>query len=308
MNARGTAKQVKAPTSAAASNARPSEIEEPLNSRLVHPTARALVTWLIPTGISPNMVSALSVVMMSFACAAYARMPWPQGAFVGLLFQFLWHVFDGADGDLARRTGRSSPVGEIVDGICDHLSHLILYLTLGALLAREVGPWGWALTVVSAASRALQAACYETARRTYRRWVHGVSWIRQDLGKAEAQSQAEGRSGIGVRLAAIYLGMSRLVRADDSRVEQLMSQIIPLGGAKAEQARALCRDELRPLVKRASALSTNWETVGVFLSMLAGSPVWFLAFQAVAINAVMVAVVVGQKRRYGRLAEKLAAL
>ena len=136
-----------APSSGASSNARPLEIEEPLNSRLVHPTARALVTFLIPTGITPNAVSALSVVMMATACACYALLPWPAGAFAGLLFQFLWHVFDGADGDLARRTGRSSPVGEIVDGVCDHLSHLILYLTLGALLARQVGPWGWALAL-----------------------------------------------------------------------------------------------------------------------------------------------------------------
>ena len=309
MEVRPKAKRANAaPTSAAASNARPSEIEELLNSRLVHPTARALVTLLIPTGISPNAVSALSVVMMALACACYALLPWPQGAVAGLVFHFLWHVFDGADGDLARRTGKSSPVGEIVDGVCDHLSHLILYLTLGLLLAREVGPWGWALTVVSAASRAFQAACYETARRSYRRWVYGVNWIRQDLDKAEAQTRAAGRGGLGVRLAAIYLGMSKLVRADDSRVEQLMGEILPAGGERAEQARALCRAELKPLVKHASWLSTNWETIGVFLTILAGSPVWFLAVQATLINLVMAAVVIGQRGRYARLASQLEAL
>ena len=305
----GTPKTAKAaPSSAATSNSRPLEIEEPLNRYLVHPTARALVTLLIPTGISPNAVSALSVVMMSLACACYALLPWPQGAFAGLVFHFLWHVFDGADGDLARRTGRSSPIGEIVDGVCDHLSHLILYLTLGFLLAAQVGPWGWALTVVSAASRAFQAVCYETQRRTYRRWVYGVNWIRQDLQKAEAQARAGGASRIGVRLAAIYLGMSGWVRADDSRVEAALGRILPDGGAQAAQARALCQAEVRPLVKRASALSTNWETIGVFLTILAGSPVWFLVFQATVINAVMAACVIGQRLRYARLAQRLDAL
>lgn len=306
-----TAKKAKAaPTSAAASNARPLEIEEPLNRYLVHPTARALVTVLIPTRITPNAVSALSVVMMSLACACYGLLPWPQGAFAGLVFHFLWHVFDGADGDLARRTGRSSPIGEIVDGVCDHLSHLILYLTLGFILAQTpVGPvWAWTLTVISAASRAFQAACYETARRTYRRWAYGVNWIRQDIGKAEAESRVTGGGGLGVRLAAIYLGMSKLVRADDSRVEAALGRILPAGGAKAAQARALCQEELRPLVKRASWLSTNWETVGVFLTILAGSPLWFLAFQAIAINGAMAACVIGQRRRYARLAARLEAL
>ena len=292
----------------AASNSRPLEIEEPLNRYLVHPTARALVTVLIPTGITPNAVSVLSVVMMSLACACYALLPWPRGAFLGLVFHFLWHVFDGADGDLARRTGRSSPIGEIVDGVCDHISHLILYLTLGFILAGVVGPWGWALTVVSAASRAFQAVCYETQRRTYRRWVYGVNWIRQDLEKAEAQAKPGGAGKIGVRLAQIYLGMSGWVRADDGRVEAALGRILADGGPKAAEARALCRAETQPLVKRASALSTNWETIGVFLTILAGSPIWFLAFQATVINAVMAACVLGQKSRYARLAAKLEDL
>ncbi len=42
--------------------------------------------------------------------------------------------------------------------------------------------------------------------------------------------------------------------------------------------------------------------------MLAGSPMWFLGFQAVAINLVMAAVVIGQRRRYARLASGLEAL
>jgi phosphatidylglycerophosphate synthase len=303
------AKRAKAaPSSAASSQSRPLEIEEPLNRYVVHPAARTLVTLLIPTGISPNAVSALSVVMMALACACYALLPWPGGAFAGLVFQFLWHVFDGADGDLARRTGKSSPTGEIVDGVCDHLSHLILYVTLGALLARQVGPWGWVLTVASAASRAFQAACYETARRTYRRWVYGVNWIRQDLPKAEAEAEAAGSGWLGVWLAGIYLGASAWVRADDSRVEALLAEILPQGGARAAQARALCQTEMLPLVKRASWLSTNWETLGVFLTILAGSPMWFLALQATGINLVMAAVVLGQKRSYGRLAVQLEAL
>ena len=295
-------------SSGATSQARPLEIEEPLNRVLVHPTARSLVTLLIPTGISPNAVSVLSVVMMALACACYGLLPWPQGACAGLVFHFLWHVFDGADGDLARRTGRSSPIGEIVDGVCDHISHLILYLTLGFILAGTVGPWGWALTVVSAASRAFQAVCYETQRRTYRRWVYGVNWIRQDLDKADAQAKPGGAGKIGVRLAQVYLGMSGWVRADDGPVEAELGAILPKGGERADAARALCQAEVRPLVKRASWLSTNWETIGVFLTILAGSPVWFLAFQASVINAVMAACVIGQQGRYRRLAAKLETL
>ena len=61
-------------------------------------------------------------------------------------------------------------------------------------------------------------------------------------------------------------------------------------------------------MKRASWLSTNWETIGVFLTILAGSPMWFLAVQASLINLVMAAVVIGQRGRYARLAAQLEAL
>jgi phosphatidylglycerophosphate synthase len=294
------------PKSAIVSHARPLEIEEPLNRHFIHPMSRAVVTLLMPTGITPNMVSVLSVVSMSIACACYLTLPWPVAAFAGLIFHVGWHVLDGADGDLARRTGKSSPIGEIVDGVCDHVSHLILYLTLGWLAARQWGNWAWALTVVSAASRALQAVCYETSRRSYRRWVYGLNWIRQDIDKAEKKAGGAGR--IGVALAGVYLKMSELVRADDQAIDAAMSQLMHQNGPVAAKARTLYQAQGRGLVKRASWLSTNWETVGVFLSLLAGSAIWFLGFQAVVLNLIMASCVLGQRRAYARLAPQLEAL
>lgn len=287
-------------------HARPVEIEEPLNRYFVHPMSRALAQALIPTPVTPNMVSALSVVMMSCGCACYVLLPWPAAPLAGLVFHVGWHVFDGADGELARRTGRSSPIGEIVDGVCDHLSHLVLYLTLGWLAARQFGSWAWALTVVSAASRALQAVCYETARRSYRRWVHGLNWIRQDIGKAERKTGLASR--IAVALAGFYLRLSELVRADDRQIEAAMGELLARQGAVGAKARALYQSQGRGLVKRASWLSTNWETLGVFLSLLAGSPIYFLAVQAVVLNIVMASCVIGQKRTYARLLPQLDAL
>jgi phosphatidylglycerophosphate synthase len=286
--------------------ARPSEIEEGLNARFIHPMARALSIALVPTGVSPNAVSAMGVVMMALACACYLGLPWPWAALTGFVFHIAWHVFDGADGDLARRTGRSSPSGEIVDGICDHLSHLILYLTLGWLAGAQFGAWGWGWAVIAAASRALQAGCYETARRNYRRWVHGMSWLRQNL-----QSQRTESAGLWGRLSTglggVYMGMSRLVSADDRALEDAMAGAVGAGGARGEEARAVYARRQRPLVKAASSLSTNYETIGVFLSLLAGSAIWFLVFQSVVLNLIMAAVVIGERRNYARIVADLKA-
>jgi phosphatidylglycerophosphate synthase len=297
---------LKAP-SPPASNARPLEIEEPLNRWFFHPIAAALVEVLVPTGISPNAVSVIGVVNMALACACYALLPWPTGPLIGLVFHLGWHIFDGADGQLARRTGKSSPMGEIIDGICDHVSHIILYLTLGHMLALQIGaPLAWTIAVASGFSRALQAMSYESARRSYRRWVHGVNWIRQDVDKAAK----EGRAGrLGASLASGYLAIATLVRADDHRIEQVMARAASAGPETAAAARALYQQEMRPRVLRAFWLSTDYETLGVFATLLVWrSPLEFLLFQALALNLWMAWCVEGQRRSYRRLIPQIEAL
>ena len=290
------------------SHARPLEVEEALNRHFVHPMSRALVRLLIPTGMSPNTVSVLGVVMASLAAAAYAGLAWPWNAVVGLVFHIAWHVFDGADGDLARRTGRSSPNGEIVDGICDHLSHLIIYVVLALILQRSIGAWAWPLAAASLASRAMQATGYETIRRNYRRWSYGVNWLRQELPRSASREPDSLWRRLSTPLANAYLGMSRISSADDHAVEAAMSRIMSAGGARAAAARDLYRQRQRPMVRRAFWLSTNYETLTIFLSVLAGSPAYFLVFQLTVLNLVLAGVVAAQRRSYAALLIELDAL
>ena len=121
---------------------RPRELQDALNFHLYHPLAWQLARRLANTPVSPNMVSLAGGALVVAAAVAYAQPWWPISALLGLAFHMGWHVLDGADGDLARITGKSSPMGEMVDGLCDYLSHIVLYLVLGALLAAQIGGWG----------------------------------------------------------------------------------------------------------------------------------------------------------------------
>src|SRR5690606_30901139 len=95
------------------------------------------------------------------AGVVYAQPGWPLTVAIGLALHLLWHVVDGADGDLARLTGRSSPRGELVDGICDYTSHAVLYLILGSLLHEQIGAVAWVLAVGAGLCRSLQAILYD---------------------------------------------------------------------------------------------------------------------------------------------------
>jgi phosphatidylglycerophosphate synthase len=281
---------------------RPVEIEEWTNLKLVHPLSRRLVEVLIPTGVSPNAVSMMGVVMAAVAGVAYFALPWPFAAVLGFAFHLAWHVFDGADGDLARRTGRASPSGELVDGICDHLGPLCIYLAFAALLAPSLGGWAFALALAAGLSRALQANAYETLRRNYRRWVYGAAWIRQTLATADAGGEGPARRAM-LALGRAYLAVSSRISADDSGVEAAMAARTAGPGAAA--ARALYRQTMQPLVKRASRLSANFRTHAALVSMLAGSPLWYILWEIVGLNLVLAATVAAEARANRRLVAAL---
>jgi hypothetical protein len=122
------------PVAGRAVRGRPRELEDGLNLYLYHPLAARLARLLKPTGISPNAVSVFGCLLVWGAAWAYTGLAWPQRVVAGFTLHLLWHVVDGADGDLARLTGKSSPTGELVDGVCDLAGHIVLYVALAAML------------------------------------------------------------------------------------------------------------------------------------------------------------------------------
>jgi phosphatidylglycerophosphate synthase len=278
---------------------RPAEIEAPTNRWIVHPLARRLAASLTLTPVTPNMVSFASIVPAAGAAFAYLQWPTPWGPLVGLAGQLAWHVLDGADGELARRTGRASPVGELIDGVCDHVSQVIIYLALASSLARTLGPReAWLIAAIAGAGHFLQANAYETGRKTYRRWVYGAAWMRQTRA---------GGGGVRGALAGLYVAISSLFAPGEARVERAMERAIGAGSQSAADARALYKSMHQPLVKASGLLDSNTRTAAVFLSMLAGTALWFFLFEAVVLSLVAVAVVWRRGVLNLRLAQALEA-
>lgn len=274
---------------------KPPEIELWTNRFVVHPLSRRLTTWLVPTRITPNQISCLGVVASSCAAAAYTALSWPISAFVGFGLHIGWHVLDGTDGDLARRTGRSSPNGEIVDGLCDYLSHIILYAALAAVLAGQIGGWAWALALVSGVARAIQANSFESRRRSYQHWVQGKAWLKQSL---SAGATDDGRiAGPLKGLGRAYMAISRRVSAQDPELEAVLRSRLCGAAVAAASARALYSHHQAGALRSSFLLSSNARTVALFISMLATSPLYFFCYESVALSLVLVATLAQQRRR-----------
>jgi hypothetical protein len=210
-------------------------------------------------------------------------------------------VLDGADGELARRTGRSSPTGELVDGVCDYVGQAVLYAALALILAPAVGAWAWPLALGSGLARAVQANSSESRRREYKYWGYGGSWIRQTL--SGSASRAPG--GLAA-LGRLYLAVSARVAPANPALQARLEAGIGAGGEAESLTRALYRRHQRRAIAATAPLSANARTVALALSMALGSPLYYFAYEAVGLTLVLAWSLRVQRQADAALLEALA--
>lgn len=275
---------------------KPRELQGFLNRTVYHPAARRLARALAGTPVTPNMVSIFGALMVIAAGVLYAHIGTPTAIALGFAIHLLWHVVDGADGDLARMTGRASPSGEVVDGLCDYGGHTVLYLLLASGLDDALGTTAWVLAIGAGVSRMVQSVFAESSRRSYQWWAYGVPWIQHNRTAA---------TGIGGALTRVYLAASAILTGATTRMNAIVA------GAKADPAERqriarLARESGEAFLVLPAALGANPRTIILGLSMLAGSPLWFFLVEATVLNVVLAIAVVAQRRQCRRLVHLIA--
>ena len=285
---------------------RPRELQDGLNYYLYHPLAWQLARLLAKTPLTPNMVSVGGAMLVVAASAAYVSLAWPLSAALGMALHMSWHVVDGADGDLARMTGRTSPIGEMVDGLCDYLSHAVLYLVLAWWLQHHGGMFAgwhaWALVVCAGLSHAVQSNHVEVQRRQYQYWVYGTPWLRNSHDNADS---ATARSWAGALVSA-YIGVASGMTPHALGIDQAVAS------AKGNQARldeiaAAVRAEAPPLLLLCKVLGPNPRAIVLGLSMFAGTPLWYMLYQSLLLNALLVLSVSMHNAAARRIAARIGA-
>lgn len=287
---------------------RPQELQDPLNRYLYHPLAWQLARGLARTPITPNMVSVIGGLCVVLAAWAYALpQTWfPQSALLGLALHMAWHVFDGADGDLARITGKASPIGEMVDGLCDYLSHIVLYLTLGWLLHFSMGNWAWFWMLAAGVSHAIQANHVEVQRRQYQYWVYGTPWIRQ----SHKPGSETAKSGFSA-LVTLYINAATSMTPYALKVDEA---VVAAAGdpARLGAIHTAARAKARPLLWLCKVLGPNPRAIVLGFSMLLGGPGWhgaiyYFVFQSVALNLLLVWSIHKHNKAARRIAARVVA-
>ena len=252
----------------AATAARPAMIEDPSNLWLVHPLSDRLLAPALRLGIHPNTVSFAGMGFGALAGLAYRQWQQPLWVVAGFLLMVAWHVMDGLDGKLARASGKASPLGRLIDGLCDYMVFFLVMLPI--VFSFDDWPPVLALAVASGLCHALQSAWYEGEREAWKRRARGVF---TSPPRPPARFWAE-------RLYnAVETRLGSGTRPIDAR---LAASPALLGTYLAASA---------PLLRRLSILSANNRTIAIALACLAGNPrlYWYWEIAALSVLALLMA-------------------
>jgi phosphatidylglycerophosphate synthase len=268
-------------------SSRPAELEDVLNRFVYHPLAGRLARLLLPTRISPNAISVLGMLMVWGAAAAYLGLAWPQSFLIGFSLHLLWHVFDGADGDLARLSGKTSPTGELVDGVCDYAAHVPLYFALAYILQGQLGGWAWALAAAAGASHIAQTNHAESQRRFYLWWVYGVPWLKH--AKTGGDEVFQGGNWFSLAFGWMARGYLKLVNLMTPYAGRIDAEVERAQGdpARLQRIADLARNESQGSLTFQKLLGPNPRTIILGASMALGTPLWFFLAEALALNLLL---------------------
>ncbi len=266
------------------------EIEEATNLYFIHPLSARLVPLLARAGVHPNTVSIAGALCGIAAGIAYYK----HFIFLGFALMIAWHIFDGADGQLARLTNKTSPSGQVVDGACDYITFGAIYLAIALTLLNTHKLSVLILVVAAAASHAVQAAAFEHQREVY------LSWRKMESASvADVTARMSSPATLAMRYYAWiqrpFLSLPPALKHD------LMERA---GRSEAAEIGAKYREVYRGSVKLWSILSANNRSIAIFIAFLLNWPEGYLWLEVVALNLM----VVGLMRMNAASGKRLAVL
>ena len=261
----------------AASAAKPVEVEGFFDRNFYTPVGGALTRALARTPLTPNDVSWLSVAAALAAAIAYFQ-PSLRGAVTGSALLLLSGVLDSADGQLARATGRTSELGETLDGFCDSLSFGLIYAA--AALSFVVHAHGSApliviLGLVAAFSHSLQSSLVDLERQLVIHYVTGRGRVLREDQDTLRRELEEGRAaGEGwwpqllreTRMS--YCGRQRAWLQSSVELLELHQRCVAPFPDRVRWFADLYRGEMRPMLRGWSILAPNSHTLGVLAAGL----------------------------------------
>lgn len=276
---------------------RVSEIEEITTLTFFLPLSYWLVPKLAFIKITPNMVSFTGMVCGIAAGISYFQYQDYRFAVLGFFLMCVWHILDGADGALARMTNSQSELGKIIDGVCDYIIFISVYVALALAMGLEYGNSIWYLVIAAGISHALQSGAYELQRQEYDYWGYGKKSAELpellDINDLPHDLTLKGK--IAASLNILYAKMQYRISGMDDNFRPQLKNLVSSNPKQIELFRAEYRRKFAPIVKKWGIMSANYRTYAIFVLCLIQQPIIYFCLEILLLNLILFILVQKQK-------------
>lgn len=247
--------------------------------------------------VHPNVVTILSIIL---------------GAAAGMMFYFdnivytllgilllVWaNLYDSADGQLARMTGKKTRWGRILDGFAGDVWFFTIYAAICLRLQGQYipgtevkwGVWIWLLSAFSGfICHGKQCQLADYYRNIHLYFIKGEQGSELDNFKklrSELKTLSWKRDGMWMVFLYFYGNYTKSQESMTPAFQQLRLALREKYG-KSPLPQQLCADFRAgslPLMKYANILTFNTRAIVLYIVLLAGQPWLYLVFEIVVMN------------------------
>lgn len=254
-------------------------------------------------GVVPNVVTVIGI-LIGLIAGHFFYYNSLQINLIGMVLWMISNIFDSADGQLARMTGKASEIGRILDGLGGSLVFFSMYVHICFRYVAgggEFGYWIFPIAVLAGTCHSLQSAMADYYRNAYLQYGSVVP-----KGELTTAAQVEERyRGESWRrnpllklFLRIYLNYTRQQEHFSPSFQQFRRFVDSTwNGNPPESFRARYRAANRPLLKFFNYLTINGRVLTLFVFVALGIPAAFFPVEIIGMTLLLWIVMSAQEGR-----------
>lgn len=267
------------------------DTEEFIDIHFYRPIGYQWVLFFHKLGVSPNAITIASIFIGIAAGICYYFQDLTVNI-LGMLLLVWANSYDSADGQLARMTGQSSPLGRILDGFCGDLWFISIYAAICLRLTPEWGIRIWILAAITGFFHSKQAAMADYYRNVHLLFLKGKSGseLSNSATLKENYKKLSWKKDFIYKLFETFYINYTVGQEQLSPKFQQMMQVLreKYDGEAPEWFRKAFREKSLPLMKYTNMLSFNTRVIVLFISLFINMPWLYFVFEMTVLNIMLV--------------------
>ena len=253
------------------------DTEENIDIYFTRPLGLLWARFFNRLGVHPNTVTYLSILLGIASGLCFLSPSYRLAGWHGLLWNVLgvlllvWaNIYDSADGQLARMSGKSSRYGRILDGAAENIWYLSIYICLVVRIWPEWGIWGFLVFCLEGfVLHANQSRMADYIRNSYLYMQNGQHQDRLQEQLAVWRSISFREHPVEKTLQMFYLNYTFRQERETPHLQKLMSYLHEhFGDDIPEDIRRRYLEGTFPLLKWTNVLTFNWRAFALYISVL----------------------------------------